>query len=248
MKETREDPRIVAGLRRQLALRQMMLDGGAVGVGWKVGFGSPSAMDLMQIIAPLTGFMTDVTLIDSGATVETAGWDGGFVEFEVAVYLGEDLPPGLSEDAARAAISAVGPAIELANVDRPVGPEFVEEILAGDIFHKGVILGERDATRAGLDISGLSARVLIDGREYAATANLEANTGSCPRAVKTVADALGAQGERLRAGDVIITGAVIPPVPTAEGKVYTFFLDPFPPISVVVETAPVDQASLRGSS
>ena len=226
-----EDPRVRAGLRRQLAMRKRILDEGATRVGWKVGFGAPSSLELMQITAPLLGFITDATVLESGATIETTGWDRGIVEFEVAVELGKDLQSGATDDEARAAISAVGPAIELANINLPVEAAKVEEILADDIFHRGVIFGELDKDRAGLDLTGLVARVLIDGEEHATTTNPEAITGAYPRIVTTVADSLAANGETLRAGDVIITGTVIPPIPISQGTEFTFILDPFDPIS-----------------
>ncbi len=227
-----EDPRVEEGLRRQLARRRRMLEGGAVGVGWKVGFGAPSSLELMQVTAPLLGYLTDATVFQSGVTIEVGDWVRGIVEFEVAVYLGGDLGPGASADEARAAISAVGPAIELADIDLPLEAANVAEILAGDIFHKGVIFGEADPDRAGLDISGLVARILVDGKERAVTSDLEALTGDYPSIVATVANSLVANGERLRAGDVIITGSVIPPLPLAEGTEFAFFLAPFDPISV----------------
>ncbi len=212
-----EDMRVRAGLGRQLAKRRRMLEEGASAVGWKVGFGAPSALELMQITAPLLGFMTDATVLEPGATVDTSSWTRGIVEFELAVYLGEDLGPAATEEEARAAISAVGSAIELADIDLPLQAAQVEEIVAGNIFHQGVILGSPAQDRAGLDISGLAARILIDGEERIATTDLQAITGSYPWIVTTVADTLAANGEVLRSGDVIITGSVIPPIPVAEG-------------------------------
>ena len=229
-----EDRRVVAGLRRQLAARARTLEAGASPIGWKVGFGAPAALDLMQITAPLLGFMTDATVYESGCRFDTTGWERGIVEFEVAVYLGVDLGPGVSPDEARAAIAAVGPAIELANINLPLNAAGVEDILAGDIFHEAVIFGEPARDRAGLDISGMAARILIDGEERASTAELEAITGPYPGIVTTVADTLAAHGEMLLAGDVIITGSVIPPIPVSEGNEFTFALDPFDPISVRV--------------
>jgi 2-keto-4-pentenoate hydratase len=224
----------MAGLPRQLAVRSRMMSAGAHPIGWKVGFGAPSALELMQITAPLLGFMTDATVLESGAAVDTAGWERGIVEFEVAVYLGEDLSAGASTEEARAAISAVGPAIELANIDLPVDAAGVEDILAGDIFHRAVIFGEPARDRAGLDITGMSARILIDGEEQASTTELEAITGPYPWIVITVADTLAANGELLRSGDVIITGSVVPPIAVSKGREFTFALDPFDPISVRV--------------
>jgi 2-keto-4-pentenoate hydratase len=211
-----------------------MVSAGAHAIGWKVGFGAPTSLKLMQISAPLVGFLTDATVLEPGGIVDTRGWDRGIVEFEVAVYLGSDLGAGATDDEAREAISAVGPAIEVANINLPVEAGNVAEVLAGNIFHQGVIFGERDADRAGLDISGLTARILVDGEERATTEDLQAITGPYPWIVATVADTLAANGERLKAGDVIITGSVIPPIPVTDGTEFTLALDPFRPISVMV--------------
>lgn len=227
-----EDPRIVEGLRRQLAARDEALGAGARHVGWKVGFGAPASLELMQITAPLLGYLTDTTVFGDGATFETDGWTRGVVEFEVAVWIGSDLGAGASDSEAAAAVAAVGPAIEVADVDLPVGPDSIPDIMAGDIFHRGVVFGTRDEQRAGLDISGLTARITLDANELANVTELEAITGAFPRIVSTVASTLASAGERLRAGDVIITGSVIPPVSVNDAGRFSFELSPYDPISV----------------
>lgn len=227
-----EDPRVREGLTRQLSLRRRMLDEGARHLGWKVGFGAPAAMEKMGTTAPLVGFLTSAGVVESGATVGVDDWTGGVVEFEVAVYMGTDVGPGASLDEARAAVAAVGPAIELADIDLPLEPERVGDIVAGDIFHRAVVLGEPDPGRAGLDVAELVARVMVDGGEYARTADLQALTGRYDQVVKTVAETLASVGERLKAGDVIITGSVVPPVPIGSGHEFTFLLEPFPAISI----------------
>lgn len=229
-----DDPRVRAGLAELLARRRALLHSGAAPIGWKVGFGAPGSLELMQISAPLLGFLTDASLLPSGATVAASAWERGIVEFEVAVYLGSDLGPYAGEDAARSAVSAIGPAIELANIDMPIRPEGVSQIVAGNIFHRGVVLGTADSGRAGIDISGLTARISVDGAERHSTTDLEAITGRYPDIVSTVATTLASQGERLRKGDVIITGSVIPPIPVTDGTQFSFVLEPLESISVVV--------------
>lgn len=227
-----EDPRIIEGLRRQLTAREEALEAGARHVGWKVGFGAPNSLELMQITAPLLGYLTDATVFPDGAGFDTEGWSRGVVEFEVAVWMGSDVDAGADDSEAAAAVAAVGPAIEVADVDLPVGPERIPDIMAGDIFHRGVIFGARDERRAGLDISGLTAHIGLDGQEFATVTELEAITGSYPWIVSTVASTLASAGERLRAGDVIITGSVIPPVSVNDADLFTFELTPYEPITV----------------
>lgn len=240
MSKAWEDQRIAAGLKRQMTVRRQVLEAGDVGIGWKVGFGAPSGLELMQIQAPLLGFLTRATVFESGVRIDTTGWNRGMVEFEVAVYLGKDLGPAASEAEAREAVAAVGPAIEIADLDLPLEAAGAEAILAGNMFHKGVVFGEPDFGRAGLNITDMAARILIDDRQVASIGDLQANPGSFPWIVTTVADTLAAFGERLQAGDVIITGSVIPPIPVTEGDRFTFALDPFDSISVEIEPSAPD--------
>jgi 2-keto-4-pentenoate hydratase len=234
MSEPWTDPRVEAGLTGMLHARRQMCRAGAAPIGWKVGLGAPPSLELMGISAPLVGFLTDATVVDSGATVEVSEWSRGIVEFEVAVYLGSDVPGGADPTRAAAAVDAVGPAIELANINLPMEAASLTNIAAGNIFHETVILGDRDDSRAGLDVTGLRAGIMVDGVTRVTTSDLQAITGPYPWIVAIVANTLAAHGELLRAGDVIITGSIIPPVPLTDGTEFTFALEPFDPISVSV--------------
>lgn len=227
-----EDPRVADGLSRQFLARRQAIGAGARPIGWKVGFGAPASLELMEISAPLLGFLTDQTELDSGAAVNVSSWPRGIVEFEVAVRMGRDLGPGATLDDAREAVAALGPAIELASIDLPIEAARVADIVAGNIFHEAVIFGELDSNRSELDIAGLSARILIDGVESAATSELEAITGPYPWIVATVASTVAAHGVTLSEGDIIITGSVVPPIPVSEGSEFSFVLGEYPPISV----------------
>ncbi|MGH8934697.1 MAG: 2-keto-4-pentenoate hydratase [Acidimicrobiia bacterium] len=228
-----DDPRIRAGMKSQLELRRRMIDEGARPIGWKVGFGAPAARERLSTTAPLVGFLTDATVLQSGAAVSIGGWTRPVVEPEVAVHMAADLGEGADRDAVRAAIGGLGPAIELADVD--LEPLEVEPILAGNLFHRGLVLGRPDHGRAGGRLEGLTARVRSDEAEVAATSDLEVLTGDIVSIVGLVADLLKAAGERLRAGDVIIAGSVIPPIPGVDPAEITFQLEPCDPIRVRLE-------------
>lgn len=204
------DPRVARGMAAQLAARRARLDAGETAIGWKVGFGAPAALQKFALTGPLIGFLTDRGLMASGDTATLAGWVKPVAEPEIAVHIGHDLAPGGDRATAAAAIAALGPAIELADLDSP--PEAVEPILAGNIFHRHVILGPRDASRAGARLDGLVGHVVRRGAAVARVTDLEANTGALVDIVRHVADVLGACGERLRAGDFIIAGSVVPPI------------------------------------
>lgn len=208
------DPRIRAGMREQLAVRDERLRDGDEQIGWKVGFGSPSAAAALGIDRPLVGFLVRSRLLADGADVPVGTWANPALEGEVAVHLGRDVGPDDSWDDVRAAVGGVSAAIELADIDPP--PEDVAAILAGDIFHRHVLLGPVLPPPAGL--GGFPAQVLADGKPVASTADSAAATGDVVEVVRLTAETLAACGERLRAGEVVICGSVVPPQPVAAGQ------------------------------
>jgi 2-keto-4-pentenoate hydratase len=78
------------------------------------------------------------------------------------------------------------------------------------MYHRNVVLGGN--TRFGGSTDGLTSRLFRRGVEAAKTTDPEALTGKLPDIVAVVANTLAAYGERLRAGDIIITGSITPPI------------------------------------
>lgn len=218
------------GTRRMLVLRSEHLAGGERAIGWKLGFGAPASLERFGLSGPLLGFLTDATVHAPGATVSCAGWKRPVAEPEIAVRIARDVKPG-SGDIAES-IASLGAAIELADVDPP--PEHIEETLAGNIFHRAVIFGEPDPARAGGKRNDLRARVAHDGVEVADTGDVEALTGDLIELIRHSAALLAAAGEQLSAGDVVITGSIIPPLEIRPGQEIIFELAPLPAISVRV--------------
>jgi 2-keto-4-pentenoate hydratase len=227
---TIDDPRILRGMAAQLGRRRERLGAGEQPLGWKVGFGAPAAMQKFAIKAPLIGFLTDQALVATGATVSLAGWSKPVAEPEIAVHMGRDLSAGADRDTVKAAIAGLGPAIELADVDRP--PDDVEHILAGNIYQRGVIVGPCDASRAGGAVDGLHGHIARNGSAFAQTSDPQALTGDLIDIVRHVADTLAAFGQTLRAGQIIITGSIVPPLFVEAGEEIAFELDPLGSVSI----------------
>lgn len=227
------DVRLRRGLERQLELRHELLSAGRSSIGWKAGFGAPAAMERFGLNGPLVGYITDASVIPDGGVIAISTWTHAVAEPELAVYLGEDLAAGCDEQEAMDAIFAIGPAIELADIDPP--PEDVVEILAGNIFHRGVVLGEADPARRGADLTGLEARVRLGGVEAAATTRLEDLTGRLVTVVSHLSHLLAEHGEMIRAGELVICGSMVPPLTLTPAATVEFELHPMSPISVTVQ-------------
>lgn len=230
MNELIRDARILRGMERQLRLRQDRLNAGDKSIGWKVGFGTSASQERLRIHEPLVGFLTEKALLASGAKVSIEGWVKPAVESEIAIYMGADLNGAVDRETTRAAIASIGPAFELADVHFP--PDNVEMILADNIYNRHVILGRADISRAGCVLDGLEAQIYRNGDEVARTTDLQALTGDVVDIVSHVAKLLFSLGERLRAGEFIIAGTIIPHlwVESKENVMYT--LAPIDTISV----------------
>ncbi len=228
-----DDPRISRGMAAQLLLRRQWLNAGHKPLGWKLAFGGPAAMERLRTSAPLVGFLTQDALLPSGSTFSLSNWKKPAAEPEIAIHLGKNLPANSDRDIAMAAISGLGPAIELADVDHP--SEDVEGTLARNIYQRHVILGSNDNSRAGALLDGLSCRVLRNSSEIASVSDseaLQALTGELIDIVRHVANLLAAFGESLRAGEIIIAGSIIPPLWVVPGEDIVFHLAPVDRISV----------------
>ena len=69
-----EDPRIKRGMETQLAERRRRLAAGEKPLGWKLGFGAPSAMARLATSAPISGYLLQSALVRSGGLVDVKGW------------------------------------------------------------------------------------------------------------------------------------------------------------------------------
>jgi 2-oxo-hept-3-ene-1,7-dioate hydratase len=224
-----DDPRFAQGLRAQLAQRMEELAAGSSHLGWKAGFGSPPALERLSTEGSLVGYLLHENTVPSGGTVSVARWTKAVLEPEIAVHLSGDLPGGAGEEAAREAIGALGAAFELADIDFP--PDDPEAILAANVYQRSVVLGP---PRAGASLDGVEAAVFRGGDEVARTSDPEEMTGSIVELVSYLADLLDAFGERLRAGDVIIAGTVVPALEVADGGEIHFELGPLGSVDVTI--------------
>jgi 2-keto-4-pentenoate hydratase len=196
----------------QLAERRRRLEGGAGSLGWKLGMGTDAAMGKLGISAPLVGYLLEPARMESGSTCDLSGWSNPRLEPEVAAWMGADLPGDASAEDARAAIAALGVAIEL--VDPDPDADDPEQILAGDIYQRHVLLGPGIE---GASTTGVTLDVTVNGASEASSDDITAATGDPYELVRHVAATVAAAGETLRAGEVVICGSIVPALKVSSG-------------------------------
>ena len=226
-----DNPLIKRGMTAQLATRRARMAAGETPLGWKVGMGSPASMQKLGLQAPLLGYLMQRALLAPGSTISLKGYSKPVMEPEIAVRMARDLAAGATAAAAAAAIKEISPAIEIADLDPAPTPDNLDRVLADDIFQRHVVLGA--ATRAGSATSGLTSRLIRRGAEVARSNDPEALTGKLLDIVAHVANVVAAFGEKLSAGDLIITGSITPPVFIEPDETeITHAIDPIGAVSV----------------
>jgi len=233
--EVWEHPAIARGIERQRAAMSSRIAAGETIVGWKVGLGAPATREELGLSGPVVGFLASGCVLASGAAVRVDGWTKPGFEPELAVHLRADVEPGSPPEEAAAAIGAMSGAIEIVDVDEPLGE--LEAVVAGDVFQRHVIVGPADPGRAGGDVAGIRVVVTRDreGRpteEVGVTDDATALTGSPAEIVAHVASWLAAADERLRAGQFLICGSTLPLVWVAAGDWLVYRCEPLGALTV----------------
>ena len=199
-----DDPAVRAGMERMLASRERLLAAGARPLGWKLAFGAPAVLETLGLSGPLVGFLTDEAQVKSGGEVMVEGWQAPKLEPEIAIQLG---PGGEG-------VAAISAAIELVDLDLPLTE--IEEVLAGDAFHRGVVLGEPVPRPGG----PLAVAVECGGERVGGSDDAEAAVGRLEELAAYVSGYLERFGAECREGEVIISGSTVPMLDVAAGETW----------------------------
>jgi 2-keto-4-pentenoate hydratase len=191
------DSRLVGALAEQFHHREAALTRGARHVGWKLGMGSRERIG----DHPAVGYMTTATALSAGgAYCASTLVDGDLhADAELCVELGADLDPGAGSDAARAAIVRTSAALEIVDLSPLAGEP--EAAVATNVFHRAVAIGDVAIPLAATP----RVSVWVNGR----LCELGPWPTDIPQRLAAAAEILAALGQRLRAGDRIITGSIV---------------------------------------
>jgi 2-keto-4-pentenoate hydratase len=193
---------VAEGMRTLLIRRDEQLAHGATSVGWKIGLNGTAVQQLFGLEGPVVGYLTDRTVLEPGTTVDISRWMQPALEVEVAIRVGDD-----------GKVAGIAPALEL--VDLGGFFDDIGQMLAANICHRGVIFGPE---LSGFAIEGLEVQVVNASGEERATGALVEDPAIT---VRVVHDFLAAHGATLTAGDRIIAGSLITPVPISQGEALT---------------------------
>ena len=206
--------------RVQLGILAKKVERGARHAGWKVGLTANAIRGLYGASEPVFGYLLESGLRPSGHRFTADEIAVPFVESEVLVTMGADLPgPHATPEAAREAIATIAPAYEVParrggglDVDFPLG-------IADNVSQEAYVAGEAIPLPAGLDFGEIRVEVEIDGEVTATAIGREVMDNQLDT-LAWLANALTQYGARLQAGQRVLTGSFTKPEPGQPGKAY----------------------------
>ena len=204
-------------------------------VGYKVGLTSAAMQKFCGIDHPIAGVVLASRVVRSGATVRRADYGRLGLEFEIAVRIKSDIPVVAAPCTAEMVAPHIGgvcAAIELVD-DR--GADYsrldVLSLVADNSWNGGIVLSEFAATWPDLEpVLGRASK------DHAAIGEGHGRDilGHPFNSVAWLATQLNSRGVGLKAGQIVMTGAVMKTVfPEADAS-YRFDLEGIGSVEVVV--------------
>jgi 2-oxo-3-hexenedioate decarboxylase len=201
----------------QDAVVQARVDAGAVVIGAKLGLTSEAKQRQMNVTEPLYGWLTDDMQLDTGQPVVCGNYIQPRCEPEVAFLLREDLAgPHVLAAHVLAATALVFPAIDVLD-SRFAGYKFTgSDVIADNSSCAGFVFGGQ-----GIDPSGIDLRLVGCAFEkngvLLATAAGAAVLGHPAASVAWMVRRMASRGQGLKAGQVVMAGALTEAVAVTPG-------------------------------
>ena len=190
------------GMRAQIAKFHADLRAGMPRVGWKAGAGG--------LVAPLDGRRK----LNSGTTHLIGPGVRQMAEAEAGVRIGHDVVGVPTIEAARKAIAAVAPAIELIDFNKPRRP--LDQLLEHNILRDASVFGEEIRFERLPPMAERTPSAFKNG-DFVQAAVGGRVPDDLAEVVVLVASILQPFGESLQAGDWIICGSYIDPFEVVRG-------------------------------
>jgi 2-keto-4-pentenoate hydratase len=186
-------------------------------IGRKIGLTAASVQRQLGVDQPDFGVLFDYMLVPDRGLLAANRVLQAKVEGEVAFVLARDLDnPRASPLDLMAAIAYALPAVEIVDSRIADWKITIADTVADNASSGYFVLGSEPRSLAGLDLMNCGMVLTIDGAIMSVGAGA-ACLGHPLNAAAWLARALAIRGERLRAGDVVMSGALGPMVALSSG-------------------------------
>lgn len=209
-------------------------------IGWKIGLTSKVMQEALKIDTPDSGVLYDDMLFDTGGRVPAGRFIQPRVEAEIAFVMRAPLEEEVTRDQVLEATAAVVPSLEILDTrilrqDPKTGqPRVIFDTVADNAANAGLVLGaERHAPDAH-DLRWTGA-ILRKNDEVVATGLGAAVLDDPVMGIVWLARRMGQYGQRIEAGQVILSGSFIAPVECPPGTVIDADFGPFGQVAITFD-------------
>jgi 2-keto-4-pentenoate hydratase len=206
------------------AVQRVLREAAGPLAGWKLGVTSRAKQAQVGVSSPVFGFLAAAAALDLGEPLDTSTCIQPRCEPEIVFVMGRDLAgPHVTATDVLAATSGVAVGIEVLD-SRYRDYRFTMADVVADNTSAGRFLVGTPVPAAGIDLR-LVGVVLEKNGEVVATASGAASLGHPAAAVAWMVRTMAADGEGLRAGDVVLSGGLTAAVPVGPGDVVVASID-----------------------
>jgi 2-oxopent-4-enoate/cis-2-oxohex-4-enoate hydratase len=203
--------------RIQQRMIERRVEAGERIIGKKIGVTSRAVMNMLGVYQPDFGYMLDGMIYNEGASVPIDTLIQPKAEGEIAFILKKDLMgPGVTNAEVLAATECVMPCFEIVDSRIRDWKIKIGDTVADNASCGVFVLGDQAVDPRKIDLS-LCGMVLERNGEIIATGAGAAALGSPVNAVAWLANTMGALGIPLKAGEVILSGALAAMFPAQAG-------------------------------
>ena len=194
--------------RISLALLDRHLAEGRKQAGWKVGLTARAIRDQFGLPEPLFAVLFEDARWASGTThplsdLYKPGWEN-----ELCLTMAADLPgPGATDEAARAAIASVAPALEIVETRGPNSMDGLNCMIADNGQQRAFVVGDATPFDVATDLGAATVEVFIDGESQDKAPGTAVMESSAVASIVWLANKLAEFGRTLDAGQVVMTGS-----------------------------------------
>ena len=204
-------------VQEQLISRR--IDEGNRVVGYKLGLTSKPKQEMMGVHEPTYGVLLDYMQLEEGEPVRYSELIHPKAEPEIAFYLNEDIEgPAVTGADVLAATKYVFPAIEIIDSRYKDFKFTLADVVADNSSSSRFILGGRPCKASDVDLS-LMGMVMNKNGEIETTGAGAAVLGHPATAIAWLVKKLYHRGDKLRKGQIILSGAITAAITIKPGDV-----------------------------
>jgi 2-oxopent-4-enoate/cis-2-oxohex-4-enoate hydratase len=209
----------------QRLLARRLADGEAI-VGKKIGVTSKAVQSMLGVYQPDFGFLTSAMMFEDGAAIRISDiLIQPRAEGEIAFVLAHDLAgPGITADDVVAATRCVRPCFEIVDSRIHDWKIRIEDTIADNASSGVFVLGADEADPKKVDLLGCRIVVEKNGAKLSEGVGAAA-LGSPAYAVAWLANTMSSFGVPLKAGEVILSGSLVPLEPVRAGDRMSLEID-----------------------